>query len=190
MTSTDELDRLWRDGLATLADQLNPPMTADPEQRVAIRLRRRRRIRTATKLSVVVALIAVAAIIGAALTRGSDHASRITSRPPPVPVTTVAVVDAPGGALSIAFPGRDPGYPPVIHLPSGLIRFRVSSEGAGHELVLDGPSGFHVDLLRNVSTASSRTTDVELAPGRYLMHCLIPGHTEAGEEATVTVAAP
>jgi len=184
MTSADELDQLWRDGLAVLAEEFNTP--TDPEPRVALRLRRRRRVRNATKLTAVVASIAVAAITIAALARGSDHRTRVTSPPSPVPVATVAVEDAPGGSLRITFPGRETGLP--LRLPSGLVRFHVVSGAAGHELVLDGPSGFRVQLS-SPSTRTS-TTDVQLAPGQYLMHCIVPGHTEAGEQAAITVATP
>jgi hypothetical protein len=184
MTSTDELDQLWRDGLAVLAEQLDAP--TDPEPRVALRLRRRRRARNATKLTVVVASIAVAAITIAALARGSNERTRITSPSPPVPVATVAVVDAPGGSLRIDFPGRRTGSLP-LQLPSGLIRFQVVSGSPGHQLVLDGPTGFRVQL--SSPSTRSTTTDVELAPGQYAMHCIIPSHTEAGEQAVIIISA-
>lgn len=184
MTSTDELDQLWRDGLAVLAEEFKRP--TDPAPRVALRLRRRRRVRNATKLSVVVASIAVAAITIAALAQGPDRRTRVTSPPPPVPVATVAVEDAPGGSLRIDFPGRETGV--SLQLPTGLIRFQVVSGAAGHELVLDGSPGFRVQL--SSPSARSTTTDVQLAPGQYLMHCIVSGHTEAGEQAAITVMTP
>jgi hypothetical protein len=184
MTSADELDQLWRDGLAVLAEQLAPP--TDPETRVALRRRRRRRGRNATKLAAVVASIAVVAITIAVLARGSDQRTRVTSPPPPVPVATVAVVDTPRGSLRIDFPGRRTGSLP-LQLPSGLIRFQVVSGSPGHQLVLDGPTGFRVQL--SSLAMRSTTTDVQLAPGQYAMHCIIPSHTEAGEQAVIVVSA-
>ncbi len=184
MMQTDELDQLWREGLVTLAEQLTPP--TDPEPRVALRRRRRRRVRIATKLSAVVALVAVGAITIVAFAGRSDHRSGVTSQPPPIPAATVVVDDAPGHALRIAFPGRDTNGL-SLRLPAGLIRFQVRGD-EGHDLVLDGASGFRVELT--ASAAPTRTTDVLLAPGQYLMHCLIPGHTEAGEQAPITVTAP
>ena len=185
MTSTDELDQLWRDGLAAAAEQINPP--DDPEHRVAIRRRRRRRRRMTTKVSAL-ALVALTAITIATLSRRSDEGTRVTSPPARVPTAIVAVEDAPNDSLTIAFPGRSvSGKPPAIELPSGLIRFEVDGSG-GHELVLDGPSGFRVQI--SSASAPSTTTDVQLSPGRYLMHCIIPGHAEVGEQARLIVTAP
>lgn len=60
----------------------------------------------------------------------------------------------------------------------------VHADGMGHVLVLDGVPGFKADFDGSTTTI---TQNVRLAPGHYLMHCIIPGHTQAGEEAVIVV---
>jgi len=55
----------------------------------------------------------------------------------------------------------------------------IKEEGAGVTLVSDGD---------NIDPAGSQTRSVDLAPGKYLFVCNIPGHFKAGMFTVVTVA--
>jgi hypothetical protein len=183
MNSTDELDRIWRDGLTAAASEL--VITGDPKARVVQRARHRRRARRAgTAVGLVVlsgsALAAVSQI-------GHDHTrTGVASQPGATISAVVQVEDAPNGRLTIEFPGRaTSGAPAALSLPSGLIRFEISGT-PGHDLVIDGVSGVVADFTPSGPTTITR--DVQLAPGEYLMHCIVPGHAEAGEEVTLRVS--
>jgi hypothetical protein len=177
MTDIDELDRIWRDGLASAAEDV--VATPDPQTRVAARVRHRRRTRRTMTTSIVVVLIAMVAIAATQLGHHSKQV-RVAAKPPLI----VQVVDAPHGNLQILFPGRPmTGYPPSVQLPSGVIRFEIHDLNPGHRLVIDGVPGFVADF----ETPGTITQDVRLNPGEYLMHCTIPGHEEAGESARLIV---
>lgn len=175
MTDTDELDSIWREGLSSVAAKMAP--LTDPTVRVAERLRRRRRARmTLTALSIAVASVVIVAAVS--LARNPHRANFATSHP----LERVAVVV---GDLRIHFPGRVvSGEPPHVALPHGVIRFDLRSTGTSHRLVIDGVPKF-VAVVDTAHDAISVT--VRIAPGRYLMHCTILGHTEAGEKAILIV---
>lgn len=182
MNSTDELDRIWRDGLTAAASDL--VISGDPKARVVRRARHRRRVRRAgTAVGLVLlsgsALVAVSQI-------GHDHTRTGVATQPGATITTVVhVEDAPSGRLTIEFPGRTEVGDASLALPSGLVRFEISG-APGHELVIDGVSGRVADFAP--TAPGTITRDVQLDPGEYLMHCIVPGHTEAGEEVTLRVS--
>jgi hypothetical protein len=176
MTDIDELDRMWRDGLASAAEDV--VATPNPQARVAARVQHRRRSRRTTTASVVVVLIAAVVIAVSQLGQHPKHLSVGAERP-----LIVQVTDAPNGNLQILFPGRPISNPPIVPLPSGVIRFEIRGLAPGHRLVIDGVPGFVVDF----EAPGTITKDVRLNPGEYLMHCTIPGHAEAGERALLDV---
>lgn len=174
MTNTDELDRLWRDTLRSGADST---LVGEAEPRVAARVRQRRRRRAAGTAAIL--LVVVCTTLGAAvlLTRHPSHVTVSHGL-----AAVVEVVDGP--SLSLRFPGRATSdISPRIDLPSGLIRFEVRVIGS-HRLVIDGVPGFVAD---GEYGGPSVTENVRLQPGDYLIHCTIPGHAEAGEEAIIHV---
>jgi hypothetical protein len=176
MPEVDELDQIWREGLSAAEAAMTPP--TDPAGRVAARVRRRRRNRsalTATGVVVVGALV----FAGIALGRRAPDGPHIATSGP---VTNVTVVVGP--ELRIRFPDRAvSGQPRRIELPYGKIRFRVRSAGGSHRLVIDGVPGF----VAAVSESKPVSVLVRIAPGRYRIHCTIPGHTESGENAILIV---
>jgi hypothetical protein len=178
MTDIDELDRIWREGLASAADAMSP--ATDPTARVTERIRRRRRARaTLTAISVV----ATALVIVIAVSFARDRHSGEVAMAPPVAVVRVEVLV--GGQLTIQFPGRAvSGQPPHVDLPHGVIRFEVRSGCCADRLVIDGVPKF----AAVVGSAHDVVTEiVRMAPGRYLMHSTLPGHAEAGENAVIIV---
>jgi hypothetical protein len=176
MPEIDELDRIWRAGLSAAA-AARPPVD-DPSARVGQRVRRRRRSRITLTTVGAVALVGIVAV--AAVFATAPRGARVATSPPAVTVDVVV-----GPALQIHFPGLVvTGQPPRVHLPRGLLRFRVRAAAGTHELVIDGVHRFDVTVASETSAVS---VTVRLAPGVYRMHCTIPGHTIAGEEATLLV---
>jgi hypothetical protein len=189
MNNVDEMDRTWRDGLAAAASTAAvdaAPLT-DPRARVAARVRRLRRTRAVVVTSTaILATTAVAVGVGVLVHRSPRTNITHTPEPTVAPASTVLeVTDAPGGRLLIVFPNhpetRTLGQ---IDLPAGDIKLIINMATAGHHLVIDGVSDFAADDSGGPATI---TTNVRLVPGRYLLHCIIPGHTAAGETATLNV---
>jgi hypothetical protein len=177
MNDIDELDEMWRTGLAGAAHDV--VSTVNPQARVAARVKHRRRSRWARTASVAVLLLAAALGTATHLGGHAQHV-RVAAEQPSI----IQVTDAPAGTLQILFPGRlTAGNPPRVLLPSGVVRFEIRGLTAGHRLVIDGAPGF----VANFQTPSTITKEVQLDPGEYLMHCTIPGHAEAGEEAILDV---
>ncbi len=97
--------------------------------------------------------------------------------PPPGPPSTILNLDIPNGTFSLR--------PEVLRAPAGVIELRVNDVGNGrHVIALDERPGFALDVSTAGDTASGK---VELQPGRYHLFCQIPGHREAGEQATLIV---
>jgi hypothetical protein len=183
MTSTDQLDGIWRDGLTATASQL--VIADDPRTRVAERVRHRRRSRRTATAVTLVALSAAAVLAVAQMGHQGTHPV-VAARPNPTVRAVVEVDDAPGHQLTIVFPGRVvSGNPPSIALPSGLIRFKIHGT-PGHRLAIDGIPGFVANF--SPSGTTTLTEDARLNPGEYLMHCTIPGHAELGEEMLLKVS--
>ncbi len=184
MTSADDLDRIWREGLTLAASEL--VVRDDPRARTATRVQRRRRSR---RIKTAVAAIAFSVAAIGATAHFDDHVShgRVASRPPTTVQASVSIDDAPGNQLAITFPGRTvSGNPPSVTLPAGIIHFEIHGTPA-HQLVIDGVPDFTATFA---GTASSTVTEnVRLQPGRYSLHCTIPGHAAAGEQAILTVEA-
>jgi hypothetical protein len=178
MTDIDELDRIWRDGLAAAADAM-PPAT-DPAARVGERIRRRRRART-TLTAISAAVTAVVIVVAVSFARDRQSGEFATSSP----VAVVRVEVLVGGQLTIHFPGRAvSGQPPHVELPHGVIRFEVRSGSGADRLVIDGVPKF-VAVVG--STHAAVTEIVQIPPGRYLMHSTVLGHAEVGEKAVLIV---
>jgi hypothetical protein len=95
--------------------------------------------------------------------------------PAGVPVASVSVVATPELTLR-AMP---------LTVPAGVIEIEYSTEGGTHTLVIDGAPGFRLAVPNGDSL--KQIGRVRLAPGEYLLHCVIPGHEEAGERVTLTV---
>jgi hypothetical protein len=178
MPDVDELDHIWREGLSAAAAAMAP--VTDPVARVAARVRRRRRARATLTSIGAAALVLVVIFTGFVLAR-NPHGGHVATTPPAEPVNVVVGWH---GKLRIRFPGREvSGSAPRVHLPQGQLRFTVRSYGT-HRLVIDGVPGFNP---RVVTDGTPVVVMVQLAPGTYLMHCTIPGHTESGEEAILVV---
>ncbi|HEX3866995.1 MAG TPA: hypothetical protein VHV78_09590 [Gemmatimonadaceae bacterium] len=156
---------------------------SDPTVRVAERVRRRRRLRLVRRWIGITA-VGVVIVLGVSLARARSSQRVDVATSPPVAVVRVEVLGE--GALTIRFPGRaTSGQPPRVELPRGVIRFEVKSLGGTETIVVDGVPKFVATVTPPVHGTVTQT--VRIAPGTYLMHSAIPGHTEAGEEAVLIV---
>lgn len=178
MNDTDELDRIWRDGLRRLAE---PAMTApDTETIVETRVRHRHRARLALAAAAVV--VVASAVVGVAELHDRSVV-RLTAPAPAPPPVVVDVVDAPNNALTLTLPGRvASGQPPHVDLAPGLIEFRVDMRSSGHDIELEGVSDF-----APVDRTGIATRTVQLRPGVYRLFCGVPGHAENGEQILLDV---
>ncbi len=68
-------------------------------------------------------------------------------------------------------------------VPAGIIAMDLTSAGGTHTLVFDDPRfrGFELAVPQGPVRGK-----IELKPGKYTIYCSIPGHREAGEQATIT----
>jgi len=90
------------------------------------------------------------------------------------PVATLEVDALP----SLSFQAKE------FTLPPGVIQVNYVDKGGTHTLVFQEPqlSGFRLGVPQGPKTGK-----VELKPGSYTIYCTIPGHRQAGMQATVTV---
>ena len=181
MNDTDELDRIWRDGLSRLALPTRPiPEPVRPGAGI-VGGRHRARPRAYIAIAAAAAVLVICGLIVVAVRESSPAV--VETRTPATPVV-VDIVDAPNGSLALRIPGRAvSGQPPHIDLAAGLVQFRIDSRRAGHQLVLDGVSDFAP--TPNEIGITIRT--VRLHHGVYRLYCAIPGHAEAGEQILLDV---
>jgi uncharacterized cupredoxin-like copper-binding protein len=104
---------------------------------------------------------------------GDDDTSAATG--PDVERDGVEVV-----AEDIAF-GAD-GY----EADAGTVTFTYRNDGSiNHTLLVDDVDGFKLEVTAN---GDEDQGSVELEPGTYTLYCDVPGHREAGMEATLEVS--
>jgi len=69
---------------------------------------------------------------------------------------------------------------------AGTVTVRYTNEGAiPHTLVIEDVDGFKLEVAANGDEAEG-TADLEA--GSYVLYCDVPGHREAGMEATLAVS--
>jgi hypothetical protein len=97
-------------------------------------------------------------------------------QPTGAPVATLEVDALP----SLSFQAKD------FTVPAGIVKINYIDLGGTHTLVFDNPklSGFELSVPQGLASGK-----VRLQPGTYTIYCTIPGHRQAGEQATITVTA-
>ncbi len=91
----------------------------------------------------------------------------------------------PSGDADVAVVASDLAFDAKTYTATeGSVTFEYIQHGqVPHTLVIDGRSDFKL----SVDDTKSDTGDVELEAGNYTIYCDIPGHRQAGMEATLTV---
>lgn len=87
---------------------------------------------------------------------------------------------------SVAVVAEDIRFP-VRHFTAkaGAVTISYRNEGAiGHTLVIDGVEGFKLSVPAHGDVDQAT---VQMKPGTYTLYCDIPGHRQAGMEATLEV---
>lgn len=75
--------------------------------------------------------------------------------------------------------------PEELRVAAGIVEFELTSEeGAEHTLVIDELDD---ELVVRADAGETATGQAELAAGTFTLYCDVPGHREAGMEATLTV---
>jgi plastocyanin len=68
---------------------------------------------------------------------------------------------------------------------AGDVRLRYVNQGSiAHTLLIDDVDGFKLEVAGN---GDDDQGSVQLGPGTYTLYCDVPGHREAGMEATLEV---
>lgn len=74
--------------------------------------------------------------------------------------------------------------PKEITAKAGKVTFVIKNEGAvEHNFVIEG-----VGEVDKIAPGETKQLEVTLQPGTYKVVCNLPGHQEAGMEATLTVS--
>jgi plastocyanin len=105
---------------------------------------------------------------------GDTDTTSATNATPPSGKTLVDVV-----ATDLAFDAK------TYDTTAGAVTIHYRNDGAiPHTLVIEDIDGFKLDVPRKAATDQG-TTDLEA--GDYVLFCDVPGHREAGMEATLRV---
>jgi plastocyanin len=81
---------------------------------------------------------------------------------------------------------------PTLHFDSteytakaGVVQINYIDGGGTHTLLIDDPkfNGFQLGV-----PGGPKTGKVDFTPGKYVIYCSIPGHRQAGMQATITVS--
>ncbi|MDQ3897265.1 MAG: plastocyanin/azurin family copper-binding protein [Actinomycetota bacterium] len=90
------------------------------------------------------------------------------------------------GSAALTVIARDISLAPTtFQAAAGPVHITYRNEGAiEHTLVIEGVDGFKLDV---VAKGAVDDGSLDLAPGTYTMYCDMPGHRQAGMQATLTV---
>jgi plastocyanin len=138
----------------------------------------RPRMRTSTLVMLVSALFVL--VIASGLTTIGPSEEKETGatsgyvQPTGAPASTVSVTAEP----QLKFNATE------YTAKAGIVQINYIDGGGTHTLVIDDPkfNGFQLAV-----PGGPKTGKVNLTPGKYVIYCTIPGHRQAGMQATITV---
>ncbi len=99
-----------------------------------------------------------------------------------------APADAPAATGEVTVEAGDLFYDPeTLSATAGEIEFTLVNIGdAEHDLVIEEVGD--VVVIGNIAPGETGTGSIELEAGTYTVYCDVPGHREAGMEATLNVS--
>lgn len=110
-----------------------------------------------------------------------------TPAPTPDPATTNSPVPVPGDAVVLVV--KDFTLDPIdVAVDTGPFALAVSNQGPTvHNVIIRDDSGTALAGTRDLREGESETIAVDLAPGRYVLFCSLPGHESLGIVGTLSV---
>ena len=142
------------------------------------------------RFPLLVAVCALAAVLGLAACGGDDNKDNTTAATTSTTDTTTTDTGAAAGGATVK----------VAADPSGALKFEQSSltttagkdtfeftnkSSTPHDFVIEDSSGKEVGKT-DVITGDTATTEATLTAGKYTYFCSVPGHRQAGMEGTLT----
>jgi plastocyanin len=102
------------------------------------------------------------------------------------PISSPSAERPPGESSAVTVIAKDISLSPTsLRAGAGDVHFTYRNDGRlEHTLVIEGVDGFRLDVAGKGATDDGT---VMLAPGSYTMYCDVPGHRQAGMQATLTV---
>ncbi len=100
-----------------------------------------------------------------------------------------AVAPLLGAAAPIAMTAAEFKYTPKdVTATAGDITFNVANKGTvEHNFVIEDPKGKVLKEVDAIQPGKSAPVKVNLKAGKYVIVCTVPGHREAGMQASLTV---
>lgn len=73
--------------------------------------------------------------------------------------------------------------------PAGIVEIALINEGSTfHNLEIVGPDGTNLPgFILEADPGVTVASEIDLAPGAYILFCSVPGHREAGMETTLEI---
>ncbi len=102
---------------------------------------------------------------------------------------TGVVVPLLGAPAPIAMTAMEFKYTPKdVTAAAGDITFNVTNKGTvEHNFVVEDPKGKVLKEVDAIQPGKSAPVKVSLKAGKYVIVCTVPGHREAGMQASLTV---
>lgn len=133
------------------------------------------KLRTSSLVLTVCGIAAVVLLSGSLVLGASESKVEAVSEPPGDAINTLEVDALP----NLKFQATN------FDVPAGINLIRYVDKGGSHTLVFTEPELSYVNLAVPQGPIESKA---ELVKGKkYTIYCTIPGHREAGMEATITV---
>lgn len=135
---------------------------------------------------VVVLALATTVAFGLAACGGGDDQATTAAQSSGGDAAQTTTNEKPSGGGGVAVVAEDIRFPEHTYsATAGEVAISYRNEGAiGHTLVIDGADGFKLDVPAHGDVDKAT---VELQPGEYTLYCDVPGHRQAGMEATLEV---
>ncbi len=142
------------------------------------------------RFPLLIAVCALAAVLGLAACGGDDNKDSTTAATTSTTDTTTTDQSSSGGGGTVKVAADPSGAlkfeQSSLTAPAGTDTFEFTNESSTpHDFVLEDSSGKEV-AKTDVITGDTATTGATLKAGKYTYFCSVPGHRQAGMEGTLT----